>query len=823
MSDDPVASVDQLILEHLDAAELPKPVQELIFAALVGEEELRSVVGGGTATSRPQPPAAAADFADPAGAYLSRIEAQGFRGIGEAATLDLVPGPGLTIVTGRNGSGKSSFAEAAELALTGDNQRWADRTQVWKEGWRNLHTTGERYVRVVLGIEGHRGGATVECHWQADAGLDDRTSFLQLAGRPRQSVAELGWERPLELYRPFLSYSELGGLLSGSPSKMYDALHSVLGLGRLTQVEDLLKAARRDSDRARKAADEELPAVREAVAAHPDPRARQAEQLLAAPTVDLDRLDQLAVSDEAGDSGGGTFESLWRLAALGLPDPADVAAQVERIRAAQAQIADLAATPAAEARAVAGLLDAALRYHDRRPDQPCPVCRGRTLDARWAQEARTQLQRLTEQAGRLDQAHRSVRESCQQLRELVPATPAVLRADLDDPDVDPTDLLAAWLRWDELLRSEDLGQVAEAAVDRFDAVAAALAPVRTAAQAALDRRQQAWQPLAEQLRRWADTARTSRRAAQTYRYSQKAVTWLRGVGEAIRNQRLAPIASQATGLWTMLREDSNVDLGAVRLAGTGTSRKVALDVAVDGEPGAALGVMSQGELHALALSLFLPRATMAASPFRFLVIDDPVQSMDPGKVYGLAQVLDRVAADRQVVVFTHDDRLPTAVRHLGIKAHLRVVSRRERSQVSVQVDEKGDPALRYLDDARAVAKDAQVDPGLRTKVTCVLVRDAIEARCHDLVMVRDLRAGRAIADTEELLGQTTRLKQTVALALLGDPARAGEVHGELRKLHPRAPQVVDDANRGAHGGQVTGPLEALVADAQRLVGRLVAR
>ena len=52
-----------------------------------------------------------------------------------------------------------------------------------------------------------------------------------------------------------------------------------------------------------------------------------------------------------------------------------------------------------------------------------------------------------------------------------------------------------------------------------------------------------------------------------------------------------------------------------------------------------MGVMSQGELNALALSLFFPRMMLAESPFRFLVIDDPVQAMDPLKVDGLARVL----------------------------------------------------------------------------------------------------------------------------------------------------------------------------------------
>lgn len=50
---------------------------------------------------------------------------EGFRGIGAEATLHVQPGPGLTLIVGRNGSGKSSFAEAAELAVTGASRRWS--------------------------------------------------------------------------------------------------------------------------------------------------------------------------------------------------------------------------------------------------------------------------------------------------------------------------------------------------------------------------------------------------------------------------------------------------------------------------------------------------------------------------------------------------------------------------------------------------------------------------------------------------------------------------------------------------------------------------
>ena len=91
--------------------------------------------------------------------------------------------------------------------------------------------------------------------------------------------------------------------------------------------------------------------------------------------------------------------------------------------------------------------------------------------------------------------------------------------------------------------------------------------------------------------------------------------------------------------------------------------------------------MSQGEIHALALSLFLPRMLLPESPFGFVVIDDPVQAMDPGKVDGLARVLDMVARTRQVVVFTHDERLPESIRRLQIQADVLEVTRRAQSVV----------------------------------------------------------------------------------------------------------------------------------------------
>ena len=114
----------------------------MILAALESPDTLQSCLAGTqslTPAKRARRTSATADAKptiEPPGVYLGAITVAGFRGIGPATTLPRHPGPGLTLVVGRNGSGKSSFAEGAEVLLTGTSLRWEGRTKAWKLGWR---------------------------------------------------------------------------------------------------------------------------------------------------------------------------------------------------------------------------------------------------------------------------------------------------------------------------------------------------------------------------------------------------------------------------------------------------------------------------------------------------------------------------------------------------------------------------------------------------------------------------------------------------------------------------------------------------------------
>jgi hypothetical protein len=50
---------------------------------------------------------------------------------------------------------------------------------------------------------------------------------------------------------------------------------------------------------------------------------------------------------------------------------------------------------------------------------------------------------------------------------------------------------------------------------------------------------------------------------------KKALDWLRAAGKEVRNARLAPFAATSAEVWGRLRQESNVELGPITLAGVG--------------------------------------------------------------------------------------------------------------------------------------------------------------------------------------------------------------------------------------------------------------
>lgn len=184
----------------------------LVAAALRGDDELAEQLGGDAST--PQRPAPNAESGPaPLQAFLRSITVSGFRGIGPEATLELSPYCGITVISGRNGCGKSSFAEALEYALTGESYRFANRAKHWRDSWRNLHTGEPAAIEIDFAMEPDdiRSGssATIYAEWATSAPLAECRRASQIRGEKRQPVEALGWEQSLITHRPIMSYDEL--------------------------------------------------------------------------------------------------------------------------------------------------------------------------------------------------------------------------------------------------------------------------------------------------------------------------------------------------------------------------------------------------------------------------------------------------------------------------------------------------------------------------------------------------------------------------------------------------------------------------------------
>jgi hypothetical protein len=185
--------------------------------------------------------------------------------------------------------------------------------------------------------------------------------------------------------------------------------------------------------------------------------------------------------------------------------------------------------------------------------------------------------------------------------------------------------------------------------------------------------------------------------------------------------------------------------------------------------------------------------------------------MDPSKVDGLARVLERAAKARQVVVFTHDDRLPEAVRRLGIDASVIEVTRGEKSRVEVR--QALTPVERHIEDARAVVRTAELPAETVSRVVPGFCRLAVDAACIEAVRRRRIGRGDAHGDVEQLLAGVNRTTVFAALALFDDETRGGDVLATIGNRFGRnAADTFKILNQAAHRG-VSGELPELVRDA----------
>lgn len=736
--------------------------------------------------------------------YLERLDVTGFRGVGETTTLQFEAGPGLTVVVGRNGSGKSSIAEGLEVLLTGDSLRWKkDRNQKdWLSGWKNLHVKGRTWIRGTFLVEGDSQSLQLQRSWSTDD-FDE----VDFEGSSDTAGVVAHWEEALETFRPILSYNEIGHALDKGPSHLYDLLRGVLGMEELTQAVDQLAAQRKELRKADKERKAQQAALEKALSNSEDERVPKIEEALSGRSPDLEALTDLVLDEMTGDA---EVAVLRRTATMQLPAETEVLSTAQSLREAVEAVEKAREMLAEEEGKTLELLRLALSLYEHETEQTCPVCgTSDVLTEKWHESA-------TERIEASESATRARRDAGALLKSAVQEAGRLVGKVPDAPDSE-LDARAPAAASREVWRNtpEDPLELADHLETHFDAVDRAYAVFRTAAEEELQSLQAEWRPIRRSIEAFIEAHGAWDVAKAQIKDLKAAETWLKKADVELRNERFAPICEQAQAIWEMLRHRSNVSLNDIRLEGSKTRRRVELEVAVDGEDAVALGVMSQGELHSMLLSLFLPRLTLGESPFRFLVVDDPVQAMDPAKVDGLARVLADVAETRQVVVFTHDARLPEALRRMQIPARIVEVKRAERSVVTLR-DTRSRPA-QFLSDAWQVAKDRHnYGPRVAPNVVPGLCRGAVEAHLQSKAWEMLLRSGRTQVEVEEEIADSKNVHSLAALAFFGDSNRGGDVYSYLNNKVDRGTDTFKILKDGAHGG-FKGDVEMLIRDTQQLL------
>ncbi|RZT84910.1 RecF/RecN/SMC family protein [Pseudonocardia sediminis] len=741
---------------------------------------------------------------------LLRVSIDGYQGVGAPLTIDLDPTPGVTVLIGRNGSGKSSIADAIETALHGEPRAPASNGKGGKAPlWERQHCgrdATQAHVEVTL-LAGEET-LTLGVRIAPDGSVTGRTARHAAADGTTTDVDldTTSWRSALAGHRPVFGYAAVERQVQLAQN-LQEFLEPLLAFGGCfdelkTGVDSAGSAAARAQDRWTKARDDARHRTDQVDHERADP----------APT----QIDWPDVTDDP---------NAW-LTAAGLTETGAAAPEItsdhhDRLHAAAtkafAALRDLEsaeATPAPDlvtAKLAAPLaeLHRAVEHLDT-PGDICPVCRREGPD--WA----------TNLAATVDTAPTTETQTTEFARRL-----GALRAALDN-DLVPIKEVVAYDWCTDALRDAARPVLAAGADLRhqLDEDGRRATPeVRAAVRAAHSRlTSTGWHATVTELAAHTDRERQWQRARRSavepflsvwreVRDDAAAAASWKSASDCVRTLQNDLRADRTRNLQALTDSSVRTLLDDVGLHITGLSVKgTKADVQVVDVTGQAVGLslLSAGQRNALLLAPLL--AVAHGGPFGFLVLDDPVHAFDQIRVDRLAQLIDALAADRRVIVLTHDERLRE---HLLVHSPHHTARKVHRDHLTGVVEETPSPPMWevLLKDADAALAKAP-KPGPTTTPPTVLIRSlcrmAFDDALRHFVLQESVGVPRDPQSDLAFLDETATTKKRISAALT---------------LHPGHPRVLasqsiiaphlDGWNQAAHGrAKSPEPTTAEISDAR---------
>ena len=637
-------------------------------------------------------------------AYIKQIAVEGFRGIGPRSELSLTPGPGLTIVYGVNGSGKSTFVDALEVLFDGRSYRFEGRGPEWQQAWFNAHTPDGGLIDIEFALVPPTPEPTIlRRRWTRER-FNESRGDERFDVTPTDELKRLGWTSAVHEFRPILGRAEFGPLFDEDES-LQSGEESLVD--RSTPLASRIRTRSGDADPMAARIDTALEKWRQAY--HPLER-----ELKAWGAVHQGVMPRYATRRSAPSTRPLRLATGVGEEQRDLPPPKywDWPAMLELI------------------------------------EQPNASYR--------------QQRRLPHLITRLITKIKSLRRGTADTRKLSSGTlPELALAYREHMSPDDS------LRWQEL--------------------------------------------------------RGSRVESRTRVYGEMLV-------DAIHQAGLNEFSKNVRTFWEALRykrplQVDSVALSQVYFGGTGgRAIRTALNLQIDGKHDVERGVLSEGEMHSLALSVFLPTLMRPESPFKFAVIDDPGQTLDEDAIDGLIDSLEEAAESLQVVVFTHDKRLLNTAEQAGVEhTHVNLI-RGAHSHVHCRV--VSDPVSHHIELARAEFERfvADSDASRRRRIT-TQCRIAIEAACARVVQRRMIEAsGRPDKIPDQISrafgGRNKTTRAWLSVAIFNDASCQNEVKkyvAENAQWGPVVDEVVRALNRYAHSSDPQNLPEGYRDDLSRLI------
>jgi hypothetical protein len=511
--------------------------------------------------------------------YLKQVRVRGHIGIGEQpAELPLTPKAGLTIITARNGTGKTSIADGARHNLSGGMAR------SYKVLPENVHCVNREVVIIIT-----NGQQEVEI----TCGPDEIVRWHEKGGSVSAPPTE--WTEAFARYMPVLLYPELSRVIE-DPGNLHAFLKDALELTALEELQRRLKEIRSTG-----------------AAAHRDVKRQHdlalvgVERLGRTDLADLLRAKGAAPDEAAAEQIRYTVEAFPEATPppLSLPEVWQVDDAVSsRALTALTELAAARESHVAGARLVHNALRALLSAdepalrHGREADV-CPVCGAE--DRRWTEQASAEVARLGEITKALSNAEKAASTALVQIADrLPPPLPSSLRAKLLDRDAGHDLRINQWDRLSQQ-RADVAGNDMSVAVltillDACADLALWYQPIRdellTQRDDVLTRQAEARSHVQTWIKVLNDNREALTKLAVADRLHRLVDGWLRAARAAI----FEPIGEQIADVWAALNSDSDLKLTDISLkGGTQQQRWVSLGLA-DGDVPLPTGKAGQAVL-----------------------------------------------------------------------------------------------------------------------------------------------------------------------------------------------------------------------------------